>query len=342
VEQREIPLFSSALLEHFRTQFSGAWLEQRNPEPEPHEIEAGEKQFRQNVLGLPARLGELRAKELNRKDEAAAAIEAADGTALIAMASEGLYSPDPADTEWELIDRSVDQRSSSDAVDGAAFARGGDHLSEGMEIVFGPGIHALDERRLRGEDQSTLPSDITVSGAGMNSTLLSIGDISIRQNVTRLAFRDLTLDAQNDGLFDMRSGSLVLDLQRVRIVRFDAGHGGCNIFSSRGAMIRATDSEIVGGYGSYPGGGYLTRGSPILARFSNCHFEFLDLSLDYIGKGRVIFDRCSFSLLNRDPRQRHDSRVTLLGCTFGELLDPNTPRSELQKQLSDLFWGFGR
>ena len=164
----------------------------------------------------------------------------------------------------------------------------------------------------------------------MDATLLQLGDIGIRGDVQRLAFRDLTLDAGNDGLFDMRSGALVLDLERVRIVRFDAAHGGCHVFDARGVLIRARDSKIIGGYGRHPGHGDLFRSGPILARFSRCRFELLDMSLSRVGsRGRVLFQDCSFHLLEENPMLAATENVQFAGGVFGAIWEPNTPRQEL-------------
>jgi len=76
-----------------------------------------------------------------------------------------------------------------------------------------------------------------------------------------------------------QAAALVLDLESVRIIGFDAGHGGCNIFDARkGNVIQARDSDFIGGYGKAPGLGYLfSSGQSILARFTNCHLELLGI-----------------------------------------------------------------
>ena len=105
-------------------------------------------------------------------------------------------------------------------------------------LSFPAGIHRLDERRLRGPRGEPFPTDVTIEGAGMDATLLRLSDISIPSDVERLTIRDLTLDCENDGLFDLRSGDASLDIAGVRIVRFDASHGGCRIFTGdRGTVL---------------------------------------------------------------------------------------------------------
>ena len=211
-------------------------------------------------------------------------------------------------------------------------------------LSFGPGIHTLDERRFRGEDRSGIPKDVTIIGAGRDSTLLQMGDISSRTTVDRLTFRNITLDAQNDGLFDLRLGSLSLHLESVRIVRFDAGHGGCSIFSVRGgSVLRARDSQIVGGYGRAPGRGGLFRGTPFLARFTNCHLELVELRLERLGRdSKAVFQNCSFVRPegDADPVLVQNPSVAFYGCRSRMLETRN--RHGLQRDLSELFYGFGR
>lgn len=339
---REDPaLFSKALLEHFRVTYVQAWCEQCADSPGESDIAAGERRFREAVLALPAELAYLDAEMHNGILAVRQAAELGEGCTLLELAREGFYESEYEDRTWEAIDRSVKRRKSGSTVDGSRFFSDKDaKLTEGMTITFGPGLHVLDQRQLRGEDDLTFPSDVTISGAGINATLLRLGNFSASGNVERFTFRDLTIDANDNGLFDLRSGCLVLDLGNVRIVRFDAGHGGCDIFGVReGSLIQAVNCEIIGGYGQSPGSGYLFEGSPVIGSFTDCRLELLDLTFREVSPaGRLLFQNCIFALLEEDPLENNAPGVFFSGCLVESLLEPGTPKSDLRKDLGDLFW----
>ncbi len=226
-------------------------------------------------------------------------------------------------------------------ISGEAFAKGeAGELVAGMVIRFGPGVHHLDERAFRGADGDSLPADITVIGAGMDATLLALGDISIDSVVERLAFRNMTLDCENNGLFDLRNESMLLDLERVRIVRFDAGHGGCKIFGvTRGSVLRARDCQIVGGYGRSPGNGDIFRRGPVIARFENCHFELVD-DWPRLKNSRIHYKGCTFALLRKNPADYPVDGELYENCSFSDPLGSPAAEARMNKKLSDLFWQF--
>ncbi|MHC4941864.1 MAG: hypothetical protein ACYTG7_02480 [Planctomycetota bacterium] len=335
----EQTLFSETLLAYFRDKFVKAWKDHRAKKPTEEDVEQGEKFFREAILKLPELAAQVMAEERNDEDSMAYALEQGDGTVLIESAKKGVFKPGESDRTREAVDRSVAQRVKGREIDGMEFSSNKEaRIEEGMTLVFGYGIYTLDERRLRGEDREHFPVDVTVKGAGMDSTLLHLGDISIRGDAKRLAFRDLTLDCENTGLFDMRTGSLVLDLERVRLVRFDAGHGGCCIFSARGCLVRMTDSEIVGGYGGSPGNGRLFRSNPVIMRFTSCRFELVELGLNRVeSSSRISFQNCRFSLLDSNPLLEEHPSVDFTGCTFESIRDSSMTRDKLRKDLSKIF-----
>lgn len=333
-------LFSRPLLEHHEREFLRGWSSLRAAPPGEEAKRLGEEAFRRNVLTLSSRLAEDMAEDANDVDRLETGLAENRGLELLDLLAEDLWIPVEADLAGERLDRCVEVHPAGLVTDGATFAMDGDAFVEpGMTISFGPGIHVLDERRLRGEDGSALPADVTIVGAGKDATLLRIGDISIRGDIERLAFRDLTVDAQNDGMFDARSGKGVLDFLRVRIVRFDAGHGGCYVFAVQGGiMLRAEQCDFLGGYGSYPGGGHLFRHQPKVARFTDCRFELIDVSGIQSSRGHYLFNRCSFLLTGANPLDLQRGGLYFRSCAY-EQIPPDTPREELQKKLGDLFYG---
>lgn len=337
-ELRADELFSMTLLAMFDQEFRRGWMSQRSAEPQPGDSSEGEKDFRAGVLALPFSLGARGAEEANGQEQLELAIEGGDWITLLGAIDDGRYEPSVAEASGAMIDQVMVRQASRSSIDGTNFANDDSMaLLAGTEIVFGPGVHSLNERRLRGPDGSTLPADITVSGAGMDVTLLRINDISVRGVVERLAFRDLTIDAEGDGLFDLRYAQALLALERVRIVNFDAGHGGCYLFDVReGTMLLASQCEFVGGYGKSPGRGHLFRSDPVVARFEDCSFSYFDVNPP--SGERISFSNCRFELLNRNPIPNAPAGVVYKNCTFTRPLGEVEDRSTLKKKLSDLFW----
>jgi hypothetical protein len=332
-------MFSATLLAHYAEDFRRGWLSVRQPGPDAAQMSAGERVFRAEVSALPAQLGARHGTEQNERDELARAIADFDGIALLSATAESGFEGDRAEFVGELLDHVVEPKLSAGERDGAEFiAQEDEPITEGLTIRFGAGVFELSERRLRGADRRSLPADVTIVGAGMDATLLRIGDISIDGDAIRLRFRDLTIDAENDGMFDMRSGAAVLDLERVRVVRFDAGHGGCYIFSVReGAVIRARQCRFEGGYGRSPGNGNLLRSPTVIARFEDCRFELIrGLSLDQAG--HIEFRGCSFERLDRNPIDHAGETTSFVNCTFSDPLQVSYGDPSLAKDLGDLFW----
>jgi len=338
-ERREAEgvLFSEALLAHHDTQYLRGWSEirARPVEPSPALVAGAEAGFRERVLGLSERLGAKDAEQANETDALALSLETLDVAALLQFARDEIWIPDETFPTSERFAELWTPRTAGANLDGPGFVSGREaELTPGATLVFGPGIHVLDARRLQAEN-GVIPADVTLVGAGKDATLLRIGDISTRGFLERLTLRDMTLDADNDGLFDIRSVTALVDLQRVRIVRFDAGHGGCNTLSaSRGAIFRARDVDFVGGYGRSPGNGDLLDGAPIIALFQNCRFERIKMRDLTPGDGsQVRFQDCRF-VTEWNPIQPQPG-LAFERCQYEEL----EPTEIETLPLSDLFPG---
>lgn len=251
-------LFSAALLDRFEDEFTAAWMKQRATPPGAPDVAAAVEDFRRRVLALPAEMGAEAARRANDGDRLRESLSAADGNALVDAATAGTWKPERKDLDDAFLDRVFARLTDGGTVAGGSFAGDPNHRAgKGLTLDFGPGAWKLDEGRLKDRDGS-FPEDLTIQGAGMNGTVLTIGDIGPRGAIKRLRFRDLTVDCGDNYFFDMRTASMTLDLARVRIVRFDMGAGGSLAFASnRGALIRAQDCEFLGGYGRSPGSGNL-------------------------------------------------------------------------------------
>lgn len=331
------PLFSATLLAHHGKEFSSGWKSVRGDQASVSAVERGELDFRRDTLSLSSRLGAEAAEALSKQKAAADALKNGSAAGMLVALDEGAWTP-PKDfvTGKEFAEATL-ARSGGGSVSGEDLTKGEfKPIGDGSVVTFGPGVHTLDERSFRGADRRDVPKDITVIGAGKNSTLLRMGDIGSRADIQRLTFRNLTIDADNDGLFDQRGGSLSLHLESARVVRFDAGHGGCYIFFSRGGgAVTAVDTEFTGGYGRSPGNGSFLRGEPFLGHFKNCTLELIDFRiLKGLRSGQVRFDGCHFIVQGEDPSTWQNPVVTMAGCSYEEI-----PRQAegLQKDLADLF-----
>ncbi|MFG0316727.1 MAG: hypothetical protein ACF8XB_05600 [Planctomycetota bacterium JB042] len=312
------PRFSEELRRHFADGYVDGWRAVRPEPPEPEQVEVGEAEFRREVLALPERLGREDAEARSKEEALERALAVGDGLTILEAAAEGRYHPNPEDEGLELVDRCLDRRFESGAVSGEAWDAS--TLRDGLTIVFGPGRHTLSTRDLRRKAPTPFPADVTIQGAGMDATLVAIDEeISVRSDVERLRFRDLTVDTANDYAFHLRRDGALLDFERVRVVRFDMGAGGSLAFSVHsGMMLRARDCQILGGYGRSPGSGSLFRGAALLARFERCRFDLIDLELDQVKGGEVLFLHCTFDRLRVDPTRWASPRIRFVGCRVGE------------------------
>ena len=326
-------LFSAALIRHFESGFHKGWHEVRDDDPDEATLARGRETFEETVLGLPRDLGRSAGETAVRRDRLDAALRDGDGLTLIELAADGTWEPDDA---LEVLDLCCAPREHSGTVDGDQFAGAG-KVQKGLVIHFGAGVHTLSPRRLTPDRGEPFPSDITIQGAGMDATLLNLEEISLRHPVERLAFRNLTIFTCDDYGFDLRNAGAVLDYEGVRSVGFDIGAGGSLCFSvNRGVMIRARDSQFLGGYGRHPGSGNLWRGDTLVARFERCRFELVDLEVGRLRSGKVVFQQCVFGLMDRDPMKSASTRVLFQNCVLEPVTDPKTAFPDKRKDLGEL------
>ncbi|MEM9381119.1 MAG: hypothetical protein AAGB93_14300 [Planctomycetota bacterium] len=334
----EDEMFSRALLEHHASEFVRGWKTVRSDTPPEPVLTRSEALFRQSALLVSARMGENAAEDRTRSEELERSIADDDGPAMLEAFRRGDWEPDEDFFAGDTLERLTRAATSKASVDGVDFLSNREQrLEDGVTLTFGPGVFELDERRLRAADDDRIPNDLTIVGAGRDATLLQMGDLGARGSFERLTFRDITLDAQNDGLFDHRSDGATVSFRRARIVRFDAGHGGCTIFSLNGGVfLDANDLEILGGYGSSPGNGSLLDGRGTIARFRNCRFELVEMRKLRSGNGaRVEFSGCSFALFGPDPREWARSELVFNGCSYR--LVERTADDDGSRSIQDLF-----
>ncbi len=333
----EVPLFSASLLAHHANEFNSGWKSVRAQDAPTSAMEQGEAEFRYTTLHLSRKIGKREAEGLNKEEAAGKALQDGSAVGILLAIEKGVWKPPEGFVNGEEFAGATLARSGGGAIDGEDLMTDKSvAIENGSVISFGPGIHKLDERSFRDAGRGNVPMDVTIIGAGKNSTLLRIGDISSGADIVRLTFRNMTLDANNDGLFDQRSGSLSLHLESARVVRFDARHGGCYIFSaSNGCAVTAVDTEFTGGYGRSPGTGYFLRSEPFLGHFKNCTLELVDLrNLKQLDSGQVHFKGCRFVIRGEDPRAWKNALITMVGCSYEAI---PVQAKDLQKDLTNLF-----
>ncbi len=303
-ESRDEGKFSAALLAHFDTEYRRAWSLTRVSPPADVVVAAGQQEFETRVLALPAILGESGAAQANDTDSAAAAILSGDGIVLVDLFANADTTVDESKLDKEFFERAFIAQSNADVVDAALFAGANPpSLTDGMTVEFTDGIHQFDWRKLMRKDGS-FPEDVTIVGAGINSTLVTFDEMHPRNEVKRLRIRDLTYDCGNNYMFDARVGVVTIDLHSVRIVRFDMGAGGSLIFgANKGILIRARGCEFLGGDGRSPGSGSLFRGAAAIASFTGCRFAQLNLSMANPRHTSATFSDCIFERFTEDPTQ---------------------------------------
>ncbi len=189
------------------------------------------------------------------------------------------------------------------------------------------------------------PRDLVISGAGMDQTLLQFEDLTASGDVRNLTLRDFTF--WNDGpLCDLRGRTrATITLERVRIVGFDCGAGGCEALGLTSTALRAIDCVFAGGYGSSPDSYcYLfdVRVPALATRFERCRFERLTLWHSPRDEWRVIFDSWTFDQIDASSRRGDllPPGIEFVGSlpnfidTFGK------PRDETRRDLGEYFPGW--
>ncbi len=294
--------FSQALLAHFDKEYQRAWSTEREQAPLASQVDASEQAFRDKVIALPGLLGKNAAIALNESEATADAILHGDGLLILSACAQRDFVLSSSDFTPGLFQRALAPRVSNATLKGEELSSASKgQFEDGVTLEFGAGLHSLKDAWIRRED-GEFPEDLHIVGAGINTTLLKIDEFAARGAVQRLHVRDITLDAGNDYLFDLRGGGLTIDMENVRVVRFDMGAGSSLVFGVRnGVLIRARNCEFLDGYGRHPGSGNLFRGSALVASFTGCLFRTVELRLSRGNESSVLFNGCTFENYRNDP-----------------------------------------
>jgi hypothetical protein len=171
------------------------------------------------------------------------------------------------------------------------------------------------------------PKDLVIEGRGMDVTLVTIDEISTRDEIHSLTFRDCTVDCGNDYLTDLRRDSpATIRMIRCRVVRFDMGAGGSVMLAARSAAFYASNCRFEAGFGRSPGSGNLFRvRSGLLVRIEDSTFVGPFRSVYDINRSATyVFERCRFEQ-QRVPLDKPPAGVRFIDCTS---TPPPTMRSK--------------
>lgn len=310
------------LLEAAKVNFTKAFQLEFGEEPSKKEVDVAMKQYARAVNSWAAQMGTRAGKEASRLRNVRRSFASLDGLALIDVLREmRIDSLSSFGFEKSKIADLVQSDMAINQIDGRALIKDPKsilNIEDNTEIVFPAGTYSFNERqlmRILDTAGKKFPVGITFVGDGKDTTTLKLNSAGFtRKNIGRLGFRDMTIDCDNDGLFDKRQGCLTLMLSNVRLVRFDAGHGGCRLFAvNDGLIVYAKDTEFIGGFGRSPGHGSIFSSSKVfMGHFERCSFFGIEYGLFRMMRDRsslLWMDECSF---DRKPMDK--SCVELKDC----------------------------
>lgn len=300
------PLISPALRAYAEERLRGGWKSMRADEIGEQDLAEGLQEWEQTVLGSPTTIGIQLAARKTKAEEALADAARGGGFTLLEKLDAGGVGPLPDVVRDTTRFQGLFQRGpNGPSIPGLGL---GDHpdkkLSDGSSIVFPAGVFLLAGLM---RDQDPFPSDVTIAGAGMNATLLVLGNALLTRGALRnFAVRDCTMHMDGNYLFDLRVSSASMTFDRVRMTGFDTGGGCCCLMGTKGNLFWARDCRFEVGYGRAPwcAGLLDVRTDALLARFERCTLSRVSLNLHWIRDGAT---------------------VAFIGCNLEELLDAPFP-----------------
>jgi hypothetical protein len=319
------------------------WHEARSDVPEPEVQQSGIQRADRAIRRMPEVVGRQLADEANELDEIRRLTrsDSSDDVlrAMQRLASNGGRQEPSILRDVERLTKILAPQASGPALEGASLGpRPDDAVVDGATLHFSAGIHRLGALM---RSKSPYPRDVTIQGAGMNSTLLILSStLSPRSSLRNFTVRDCTVHTGRNYLFDLRgSNGCAVSLDRVRIIGFDMGAGGSCAFGTAATLLYARDSRFEGGFGHSPGSGnvFRVRSSAIAARFDRCHFS--RVRLNAVALGAVLLQSCELSEMLSDP---HKEPVELAGCqvSLWVAASDGNLREDLRRSLDELVPGW--
>lgn len=336
----EVLLIHPGLEEHGREGIRRGWLAVRKGEIPDALLEEGLSEYERVVLDSPEAIGRRLATRENERDAVRADAATGGVFALIATLNDGSAGPMPElVADAESFSRFFPRAAPERGVNGMNhLAKPDEAIEDGTTLSFPAGVFRLE--RLM-EDKDPFPRDVTVSGAGMDATLLIFGDLSTRHRLRNFTVRDCTLFTGDDYAFDLRVEPASIQFDRVRVCGFDMGAGSSCMLQAPGAAFYARGCHIVGGYGRSPTSGQLFRvdAPGLLARFENCRLELVDIGHRRLEQGATVaFVNCVMKdILSWGPPPKElDHPGIVLAGTVIDWIDYSRTKPE-KKDLNDLF-----
>ncbi|MEM7204736.1 MAG: hypothetical protein AAF628_31050 [Planctomycetota bacterium] len=325
----------------FEADFGASFEKAAGRAPPEHVVDREWIRLRDVLAQMPAGLG---GREGLADAERRRTIEIDGRDDMLALLADPERQRDRAalQSDPEALARLFAHRTEGPVVDGPHRLSDSEPVPDGTTLQFGPGVHRVSWAAI-GNGGTHAPRDLTIRGAGMNATLLELSDFSTRDVLVNLHLRDCTIDGNNDGAFDLRREAASVQADRVRFVRFDAGHGGCYILSAAGGAFYARDCIFAGGYGRSPGLGHLLRNID-LARYERCTFERLRYLI--LDQAPATFSQCLFrdcprdqALLESEGQSRVPRTAVVEGCTVEVTLPEMSTGNEtnFRRSLTELF-----
>jgi hypothetical protein len=222
-------------------------------------------------------------------------------------------------------------------VDGASILYG-QATPSGTTIRFPAGQFALDVRAMN--CWWPFPKDLVLQGAGMDATLLvANSDLDVRESVTSLTLRDLTIHTNDEYLDRLRDAPYTIRMERCRVVGFDMGAGQSSMLGGSVGAFYARGCRFEAGFGRSPGSGVLfdVRGM-LLARLENCDVVGPFRSVFAAGRATQVFANCRFTKMS--PRTKTDVEGTagaaeFSGCTFQYLANDWDSTARAKRSVSE-------
>jgi hypothetical protein len=334
----EGPLFSERLRVYGSKGILEGWALHRSDAPSDETLDEGVEDYGVIIAESPIQIGMKLAIRETAREKAIADAAAGGAMALLANLDAGGVGPLPDLVANETAFSALFARQVSESiVDGLAHLKDPDAvIVDGVTFQLPAGVFQLSRLMKKSGDY---PRDVTIAGAGMNSTLILMGDLGARGELHNFTVKDCTVFTDSDPILDLRSGSSTVQFQRARILGFDSGAGGSSLINTEGIAIWFRSCIIEGGYGRNPLNGRLfdVRTDALLARFDSCTIDQARIVPHMYPGATVLFQSCSLkNIIDVSTTEL----PKLPGVSFiGSFLTPYDEQTspEVSKSLNELF-----
>ncbi|MFO0980800.1 MAG: hypothetical protein U1E76_03460 [Planctomycetota bacterium] len=329
-------VMTPALREFASREIRQGWSAVRRDLIPEDDLGEGMKEYERLVLEQPGRIGRALAMRRTRSEQMAEDARSGGGRQVLEQLDQGGVGPLPELVRQPAFDDLFRRMTADSPIKGESnWLRPDDALHDGYTLLFPPGVFRLEHLM---HDADPFPRDVTIAGAGMDLTLIAVGDLSTRGPLRNFTIRDCTIHTRDHPLLDLRNDIATVTLSRARFVGFDSGTGGSSLFATRPLALRATGCRFEGGYGSGRDGTIFdVRSDGLLARFDDCCISGLALHIAWMHPGAtVLFRACTLKDILDDPQRDARDRpgVAFESCRIEQLPHPGTLQA---RDLNDLF-----